>query len=294
MSEEGETAMSIVMKGAAAAAALTEENSRRAQVLLSRGLRPKLAIVRVGNKANNLSYEKNAIKRCASAGVETQCYALPEEVPQEELEQLILQINRDDSVHGCLLLRPLPASMDEGKICSLLSPEKDVDGITHASISGVYTDSGEGYPPCTAKACMVLLRHYGIPIEGKRVVVLGRSLVIGKPVAMLLLGQNATVTLCHSKSENLRDICRQADILIAAAGQREMLDRSYLRCDGSQCVIDVGIHVRENGRLCGDVAYDDVADVVGAITPVPGGVGAVTTSILVEHLLTAAERKAAR
>ena len=190
------------------------------------------------------------------------------------------------------MFRPLPPHIDEGKVCALLRPDKDVDGITHASISGVYTDSGEGYPPCTAKACMVLLNHYGIPIQGKRVVVLGRSLVIGKPVAMLLLQKDATVTLCHSKSENLRAICQEADIIIAAIGKMELVDGGFIRPDGTQTVIDVGIHVKEDGRLTGDVDFDAVSDLVSAITPVPGGIGAVTTSILVEHVICAAELKA--
>ena len=189
------------------------------------------------------------------------------------------------------MFRPLPPHIDEGEICALLRPDKDVDGITHASISGVYTDSGEGYPPCTAKACMTILQHYGIPISGKRVVVLGRSLVIGKPVAMLLLQQDATVTLCHSKSENLHQICQEADIIIAAIGRMELVNSDFIRKDGTQTIIDVGIHVKEDGRLTGDVDFASVENHVAAITPVPGGIGAVTTSILVEHVIYAAEQK---
>lgn len=283
--------MAILLKGAAAAAAMSDETVARAHKLQDAGIYPKLAIVRVGERPENLSYEKNAIKRCEKIGVEVECFTLPEEASQQELETIICQINEDDKIHGCLMFRPLPAHIDEGEVCALLRPDKDVDGITHASISGVYTDSGEGYPPCTAKACMTLLQHYGIPINGKRVVVLGRSLVIGKPVAMLLLQKDATVTLCHSKSENLQAICREADIIIAAIGKMELVDSSFIRKDGSQTIIDVGIHVKDDGHLTGDVNFADVEKYVAAITPVPGGVGAVTTSLLVEHVICAAEQK---
>lgn len=283
--------MAILLKGAATAAAMSDVTAARARRLQDAGISPKLAIVRMGERANNLSYEKNAIKRCEKIGVEVECFTLPEEASQQELETIIRRINEDEKIHGCLMFRPLPAHIDEGEVCALLRPDKDVDGITHTSISGVYTDSGEGYPPCTAKACMTLLQHYGIPISGKRVVVLGRSLVIGKPVAMLLLQKDATVTLCHSKSENLQEICREADIIIAAIGKMELVDSSFIRKDGSQTIIDVGIHVKEDGHLTGDVNFADVEEHVAAITPVPGGVGAVTTSLLVEHVICAAEQK---
>ncbi len=283
--------MAILLKGAAAAAAMVDETAARAQKLRDAGIQPKLAFVRMGERPNNLSYEKSAMKRCEKIGVEYECFTLPEDASQQELEQVIAQVNEDESIHGCLMFRPLPAHIDEGEVCSHLRPDKDVDGITHASISGVYTDSGEGYPPCTAKACMTILQHYGIPISGKRVVVLGRSLVIGKPVAMLLLQQDATVTLCHSKSENLRAICQEADIIIAAMGRMELVNAEFIRKDGTQTIIDVGIHVKDDGKLTGDVDFAAVEDYVAAITPVPGGIGAVTTSILVDHVIDAAEQK---
>lgn len=286
--------MAILLKGAAVSAALTAYTQVRAQALIQRGIMPKLAIVRMGERPNNLSYEKNAIKCCEKVGVQWERFLLPEDAKQQDLEDIIHLINQNDSFHGCLMFRPLPPHINEGEVCSLLRPDKDVDGITAASISGVYTDSGEGYPPCTAKACMVLLQHYGIPVSGKRVVVIGRSLVIGKPVAMLLLQQDATVTLCHSKSENIKEICREADILIAAIGKMELIEAGYLREDGTQTVIDVGIHVRADGTLAGDVNFAQVEPRVAAITPVPGGVGSVTTSILVSHLVSAAENLSRR
>ncbi len=280
--------MAILLKGAAAAAAMAEDSAARAEALHQQGIKPKLAIVRMGERPNNLSYEKSAIKRCEKIGVDYELFQLPEDAPQQQLEDIIRGINDNDEIHGCLMFRPLPAHIDEGEVCALLRPDKDVDGITHASISGVYTDSGEGYPPCTAKSCMTILQHYGISISGKRVVVLGRSLVVGKPVAMLLLQQDATVTLCHSKSENLREICQEADIIIAAIGRMELVDSGFVRKDGTQTIIDVGIHAKD-GKLTGDVNFADVEPYVGAITPVPGGIGSVTTSILIEHVLCAAE-----
>lgn len=280
--------MALLLKGADAAAAMVEKNICQAQLLRRQNICPKLAIVRLGEKASNLSYEKSAIKRCEKIGVDYQKFTLAEDTSQEDLEDIIRIINQDDSIHGCLMFRPLPPHIDEGEVCALLRPDKDVDGITHASISGVYTDSGEGYPPCTAKACMTLLEHYNIPIVGKRVVVLGRSLVIGKPVAMLLLQQDATVTLCHSKSQNLQQICQEADIIIAAIGKKELVNADFVRKDGSQTIIDVGIHINDDGKIVGDVDFDAVKDYVAAITPVPGGVGAVTTSILIQHILDAA------
>lgn len=281
--------MAILLKGAAAAAALADQTAVRAKDLLDKGVQPKLAIIRVGERPNNLAYEKSAIKFCDKTGVAYQRYILPQEAAQEDLERTICQVNEDDSVHGCLMFRPLPPHMDEGAACAMLRPDKDVDGITAASISGVYTESGEGFPPCTAKACMVLLEHYGIPVKGKRVVVIGRSLVIGKPVAMLLLQNDATVTLTHSKSQNVQAICREADIIIAAIGRMELVDGGYLRTDGTQTVIDVGIHLKEDGKLTGDVKFDSVEPLAAAISPVPGGIGSLTASILVDHVVTAAE-----
>jgi methylenetetrahydrofolate dehydrogenase (NADP+)/methenyltetrahydrofolate cyclohydrolase len=198
------------------------------------------------------------------------------------------KINDDDSVHGVLLLKPLPAHMDEKTVCSELMPSKDVDGITEASMAGVYSNSGMGYPPCTAEACLEILKFYGIERKGKKAAVIGRSLVIGKPVAMMLIKEDATVTICHTKTTDMPQICSEAEILIAAAGKAKTVDGKYF--NSGQIVIDVGINVDDDGNLCGDVDFSAAEGRVKAVTPVPGGVGTVTTGILMKHVVEAAEK----
>ncbi len=256
--------MAELWKGAPAAAALTEKLAVQAAALRQAGVVPTLAIVRVGERPEDLSYERGAVKRCEKVGIAVKRFILSEDASQEELTALLRQINRAPDIHGCLLFRPLPRHMDEGAVCAALSPAKDVDGITPGSLASVFSGDRQGYPPCTAQACMELLDYYGYDLTGRRAVVVGRSLVIGRPAAMLLLGRNATVTLCHT---------RTADHL--APGQ---------------VVIDVGINVDEDGSLTGDVDFAAAQDVVRAITPVPGGVGAVTTTVLARHVLEAAAR----
>ena len=195
-------------------------------------------------------------------------------------------VNRDGSIHGCLLFRPLPPQMDDGAVRAALAPEKDVDGITDASLAGVFTGSGVGYPPCTAQACVEVLDYYGIPLEGRRVTVVGRSLVVGKPAAMLLDRRNATVTLCNSRTRDLAALCRQADVLVVAMGRRGAIGADCIA--PGQAVVDVGIHTGPDGRLCGDVRFEEAEAIAAAITPVPGGVGAMTTSVLAAHVAAAA------
>jgi methylenetetrahydrofolate dehydrogenase (NADP+)/methenyltetrahydrofolate cyclohydrolase len=209
-------------------------------------------------------------------------------VSENSILEVIEQINLDDAIHGCLLLRPLPEGIDEERVRNALTPEKDVDGITDSSLAGVFSGSGRGYPPCTAQACMDLLEYYGVNLSGKRTVIVGRSLVIGKPVAMMALARNATVTLCHSKTVGLADECRAADILIVAAGSAGLVDKDYLNPEG--IVVDVGINIDERGNLCGDVLRED-AETAQAYTPVPGGVGSVTTATLVKHVVISAEKR---
>ena len=281
--------MAELWKGAPVAAALTERASRQAAELRVRGVRPALAIVRVGERPEDLSYERGARRRCESAGIEVKHHPLPEEASQGELLAVLEQINRDPDIHGCLLFRPLPRHMDEEAVCAALSPEKDVDGITPGSLAGVFAGSGAGFPPCTAQACMELLRYYNYPLSGKRAVVVGRSLVAGRPVSMLLLHQNATVTLCHTRTVQLAEECRRADVLIAAAGQLGMIGADCVR--PGQVILDVGINTDSQGNLAGDVALSAVEPVAEAVTPVPGGVGAVTTSVLALHVVQAARRQ---
>lgn len=280
--------MAQLWKGVPVAAALTEQLVGRAEALKARGITPTLAIVRVGERPEDLSYERGALKRCEKVGIAVRQFLLTDQATQTDLMEVIEEINRDDSIHGCLMFRPLPKHMDEGAACAALSPAKDVDGITAGSLAAVFSGSGAGYPPCTAQACLEILDHYGYELKGKRAVVVGRSLVIGKPVSMLLLGRHATVTICHTRTADLAAECRRADVLVAAAGKAGAVSAQCLA--PGQVVLDVGINVDENGNLVGDVDFAAAETAVEAITPVPGGVGAVTTSVLARHVIEAAEK----
>lgn len=280
--------MAELFKGAPVSAALSERIRADVQALGARGVTPRLAIVRAGASPDDLAYERGASKRAAALGVETETVALPLDVTQERLLDELARLNAAPEVHGILLLRPLPAHIDEAAACNAILPDKDVDGVTNASLAAVFTGAPHGFAPCTAAACIALLDHYGVELAGKRAVVVGRSLVVGRPLAMLLLHRNATVTLCHTRTRDLAAVCREADILVAAAGREGVVGAAHV--SAGQVVLDVGIHVREDGTLCGDVAFDEVEPVVAAVTPVPGGVGSVTTAVLLQHVVQAARR----
>lgn len=280
--------MAEILRGAPVAAVVSERASARADALRARGIIPKLCLIRVGDRPDDAAYERNAMRRLAKTGVEAQVAALREDDSQEKLIAQINRVNQDASIHGALLFRPLPRGFDENAVINALSPDKDVDGMTHGSMAGVFLGVERGFAPCTAQACMELLDYYGVDPAGKAAVVVGRSAVIGKPVAMMLLKRNATVTVCHTKTRDLAAVCRGADILIAAAGRAGVVGAEHLR--PGQTVIDVGINAAADGSLSGDVDFEGAAAVVGAITPVPGGVGAVTTSVLAYNVTMAAER----
>ena len=279
--------MAMLLRGADTARVLTERMKGEAAALSARGIVPTLAILRVGEREDDLSYERGAMKRCEQVGIAVRRFLLPSGVTQEKLLETVDSINADPEIDGCLIFRPLPGHLDDGQVRARLLPAKDVDGITDGSMSAVYSGSGQGFSPCTAQACVEILKNSGISLSGKRVTVVGRSLVIGRPAAMLLLAEHATVTICHTRTQNLPAICREAEILIAAAGKAGVIGRESAA--PGQIVLDVGIHMGEDGRLCGDVRFDEVEPVVKAITPVPGGVGAVTTSVLAGHVIEAAK-----
>lgn len=283
--------MARLLTGKEVVASMKESLTQRVEALRARGVVPTLAIVRVGERSDDLSYERTAIKRAEGLGIAVRSIVLPADAPEEELASAIEQVNADDSIHGCLMFRPLPAHIDETRICDMLDPTKDIDGISNASLAGVFTGAPHGYPPATAQACLEMLDYYGIPVEGKHVVVVGRSLVIGRPVAMMLLERNASVTLCHSKTEDLVYLMRLADIVICATGRARAFGAVYF--SPGQTVLDVGINFDEEGTLCGDVDFDTVEPFVGSITPVPGGLGSVTTSVTMAHVVAAAEAAAA-
>ncbi|MDD6738747.1 MAG: bifunctional 5,10-methylenetetrahydrofolate dehydrogenase/5,10-methenyltetrahydrofolate cyclohydrolase [Coriobacteriaceae bacterium] len=279
--------MAQVLSGRDVAASINVqvlEESLRLQVA---GVQPGLGILRVGERDDDLSYERGALKRAEACGVSVSRVLLPADCSQHELEQAICQLNTDPAVHGILMFRPLPRHLDQAAAEALLAPAKDVDGITRGSLATVFAGGGEGYAPCTAAACMEILGHYGIGCAGKRAAVIGRSLVVGRPVAMMLMQENATPVICHTRTNDAAAITRQADIVIVAAGRMETIGPEYF--SAGQVVIDVGIGWNEEkGKLCGDVRFDEVEPLVGAITPVPGGVGAVTTSVLMKHVVQAA------
>ncbi len=281
--------MAKQLLGKEVTAALNERIIANANALKEKGVIPTLCIIRVGENPSDISYEKGATKRCETLGVACKKIVLPENVDQDELLSTIKKVNKDDSVHGVLLFRPLPKHLNQAVIENALAAEKDVDCMTDLSMAGVFTGKQIGFPPCTPQACMEILDHYGIDCTGKKAVVIGRSLVVGKPAAMMLVKKNATVTICHTKTVDMPSVTKEADILIVAAGRAGVVGAEYVR--EGQTVIDVGINVNAEGKLCGDVDYAAVEPIVDAITPVPGGVGSVTTSVLVGHVVEAAMRK---
>lgn len=277
------------LRGAPVARALTERVAQRAAALVGRGVTPRLATVRVGARDDDLAYERAAEKRCAAAGIELRRHELPEGCTQGELEALLAGLSADASVHGVLLFRPLPAHLDEAAAARALDPAKDVDALTDSSLLATLSGRGAGFAPCTAEAVHALLDHYEVPLDGANAVVVGRSLVIGRPVAALLLARGATVTTCHTHTRDLAEHCRAADVVVCAAGAPGAVGAECGR-DG-QVVVDVGTTWDEAaGRLRGDADFEGLLPVVGAITPVPGGVGSVTTAVLARHVVEAAER----
>ena len=281
--------MAHILKGKDVVDRLNDELKKEVNALKAQGITPTLGILRVGERPDDLSYERGALKRCELIGVATQVTVLPEDVTEKEFFDTLDKLNKDSNIHGILMFRPLPKHINEQKAREALLAAKDVDGCTDLSLAGVFTNTRLGFPPCTAEAAMEILKYYNIPVAGKKVAVIGRSLVIGRPVAMMLMHENATVTICHTKTIDVPSITKAADIVVVASGQMESVGRDFV--NEGQTIIDVGIGWNEEkGKLCGDVRFDEVEGVVDAITPVPGGVGGVTTSILVKHVVEAAKR----
>ncbi len=281
--------MAEVLKGAPVSAALNERMIQEVGELKAKGVVPTLAILRVGERADDISYEKGALKRCSTIGVEVKQVILPGDVDQETFDRALTALNEDDSVHGILMFRPLPKQLDNEKARLMLNPAKDVDGCTDGSLAGVFTNTKTGFPPCPAQAAKEILTFYGGELNGKKAAVIGRSLVIGRPVSMMLMHENATVVTCHTRTVDVPSITRQADILICAAGVLHSVNADSV--NPTQVVIDVGINWDEaKGGISGDCDFEAVEPKVKAITPVPGGVGSVTTSVLVSHVVEAAKR----
>lgn len=274
----------IVLKGAEVSARIKEQ----VQGMLEGwdGPAPKLAIVRVGENPDDMSYERGATKKLESFGLRVNSYTYPADISDADFKEAFRAVNEDRDVSGILLLRPLPKQICEKDIEKMIDPGKDLDGISPANIAKVFAGDASGFAPCTAEAVVEVLKQNDISITGKRTVIVGRSMVVGKPLSMLMLKENATVTICHTRTKDLKETCRGAEILVAAAGRAKMLNGEYVGKEA--VVVDVGINVDENGKLCGDVDFESIQDTAAMATPVPGGVGAVTTAVLAKHLVRAA------
>lgn len=277
-----------MLRGKPVADGLLEQYRNAIEDLERRQITPTLALVRMGDNPDDVAYEASILRKAPDWGARVVARTLPRDAAQGELTETLHELSRDPDIHGILAFRPFPAHIDDDAARNALEPAKDLDGITDVNMSRVFAGNPNGFAPCTAASVLAILRHYGIPMAGRRAVVLGRSLVIGKPVAMMLLQENATVTLCHRKTEDLAGECRRGDILVAAAGTRGLVDKDFIR--PGQTVVDVGIHVNEDGTMTGDVAASEAEPIAADLTPVPGGVGTVTTAILFAHLIQAALR----
>ncbi|MDN5292701.1 MAG: methylenetetrahydrofolate dehydrogenase / methenyltetrahydrofolate cyclohydrolase [Eubacteriales bacterium] len=277
------------LTGKPVADAIKEELKGKIANLKAKGIVPKLGIIRVGARPDDLYYEGGAKKTCESIGMEYEVFEYPQDIDQASFEKAVAEVGARKDIHGILMFSPLPKHLDERKIRALIPVEKDVDSLTLASAGKVFADDPTGFPPCTPTAVMEILKYYNIPLQGKRAVVLGRSMVVGKPAAILLLRENATVTICHSRTQNLPDVCREADILVAAVGRAKMVKENFVK--PGMVVIDVGINEDPDnpGKYCGDVDFEKVEPIVDKITPVPGGVGSVTTAVLCKHTVKACE-----
>ena len=279
--------MAELLKGAPVAAKINEKSIKEIELLKKNGIFPTLAIVQVGQKDENVAYATNAKKRCSALGITVMDFVLPEKVTQDELMMKINQLNADTFVHGVLLLRPLPEHLNDDMVRRALRPEKDVDGITDRSLGGVFTGNNIGYAPCTAQACMEIFDHYKIDLKGKRVCIIGHSLVVGRPAALMALCKDATISVCHINTVDTAAYARDAEIIIVAVGKAGLVNKDYI--SPGQIIIDVGINFKD-GKMCGDVEFADADPVVAALSPVPGGVGSVTTAILASHIVEAAKK----
>ena len=274
-----------IIKGKPVADRITENLIEETKKLKELDIVPKLAIVRIGENPDDMSYERGAMNRCAKIGIDVQNIVLQGDVSEGEYIEAIKNLNENKNINGILCLRPLPKNINENKVKSIIDAKKDVDCFNPINSAKLFEGEKDGYAPCTPEAVMKILNHYEVDLSGKKVVVLGRSLIVGKPVSMMLMGENATVTICHSKTENLAEEAKNADVLVAAIGRAKMVDKSYIKKGAT--VIDVGINVDESGNLCGDVDTESAIGIAKMVTPVPAGVGSVTTSVLAEHVIKA-------
>lgn len=279
--------MALLIDGRKISQEIKDELKEKVGTLRSQGVEGALAVIQVGSDPASSVYVRNKRKACEYIGIRSDSYELPEETTEEELLTLIETLNEDPKINGILCQLPVPAHMDENKIIRAITPEKDVDGF-HTQNVGALVVGQPGFVSCTPAGVIRLLKRSGTDIAGKHCVVVGRSNIVGKPMALLMLRENATVTICHSRTADLKSVCRQADILIAAVGKPKMITAEYVK-EGAT-VIDIGIHRQEDGKLCGDVDFEQVEPLAGAITPVPGGVGPMTIAMLMNNCVEAMTR----
>lgn len=277
--------MTVVLRGKPVAQALNDKIKDDVATLKAKGITPSIGIVRVGNRADDIAYENNIKKNCEYTGINYRVFQVDPDTSMGKYTDLIIQLNADESIHGILPFRPLPKHLDEEVLKNIIDPKKDIDCVNPVNLQKVFCGEMDSFTPCTSSAVMEILKYYNIPLNGTNVVVIGRSLVVGKPLSMMLLNENSTVTICHSRTTNISDYTLRADIVVAAIGKARFVDEKCL--SEKSVVIDVGINDGGNGKICGDVDYEAICDKVKAITPVPGGVGSITTSILLKHVIIA-------
>ncbi|MBU5293854.1 bifunctional 5,10-methylenetetrahydrofolate dehydrogenase/5,10-methenyltetrahydrofolate cyclohydrolase [Anaerosalibacter bizertensis] len=279
--------MANILKGKEVVKKVKESMKRDVKDLNNRGITPTLAIIRLGENPDDIAYERSILKNCDGVGIEGEVYEKDENISTEDLISLIEELNTDNNVHGILIFRPLPKHIDEDIIAKTISPLKDVDCMNPLNLEKIFEGNMEGFAPCTPKAAVMIMDHYNIPLEGAHVVIINRSMVVGRPLSMMLLGKNSTVTICHSKTKDLKGFTNSADVVVTALGRPKYVTDEYF--NEKSIVIDVGISFDENGKMAGDIDFDNVSSKVEAITPVPGGVGSLTTSILLSHVILAAK-----
>ena len=277
-----------LLRGKPLADLIKRDTEKKTEELINRGIVPTLGILRIGESESDIAYENSAVKTAAALGIHVEKYIMDEKSKEDEVIDVLKVMNEDENIHGILMFRPLPPHIDEDRVRNHIEPSKDVDGISDAGVGSLFTGNRIGFPPCTAEAAVAILDYYGIEVSGKKAVVIGRSLVVGKPAAMMLLDRHATVTVCHSRTAagDLEDICAGADIIISAAGRINTVGLSHV--SGKQIIVDVGINFGEDGKMRGDVDFEALKGNAAAVTPVPGGVGSVTTALLMYHVVEAA------
>ncbi len=279
--------MSKILLGKPVAESIQEDIKKRVAVLKEEGIEPKLGVIRVGANPGDISYERGILNNCGDLGIATEVFERDEDIDTEGLVELMEELNNDDSISGILMFRPLPGHIDEDALRNAIDPEKDVDCMSPINLARVFESDFSRLVPATPMAAMKVMEHYGIELEGKDVAVVNRSLVFGRPMAMMLLGANATPTICHSRTKDLEGVLKASDVAVVAIGRAESLGAEYF--DENSVIIDVGVSAKEGGGIAGDANFDELEGKVKAISPVPGGVGAVTTSVLLEQVVKAAE-----